>query len=249
MLVSLLVGAFLPIQIASFHATVRQARNLPLVLRGHEPALDGETGTGRRQALRQGAGLFLGGVAGLWGNSFPSQAATGPSDGNLPDLPNEAVRSYLQYRGPLQTSTDFYLFDLYDTLKDPSDWGNVGELFQSKPTRIEREFTNVMRVVGLSMPPDEAEEMRAAQYDFEKAMEQLKKITLGIRRDLPVELDANIVSKARAAWDDGRVGLNKFLSVLNVRLFNIHGALLLCTCTSRFSSPLASHSTNRVLQA
>ena len=35
------------------------------------------------------------------------------------------------------------------------------------------------------------------------------KITLGIRRDLPVELEANIVDKAKAAWDDGRVGLNK----------------------------------------
>lgn len=87
--------------------------------------------------------------------------------------------------------------------------GAVGDLFQSKPTRIEREFTNVMRVVGLSMPPEEAEEMRDAQYEFEKAMANLSKITLGIRRDLPVELDPQIVSKAKAAWEDGRVGLNK----------------------------------------
>jgi len=87
--------------------------------------------------------------------------------------------------------------------------GKVGELFQSKPTRIEREFTNVMRVVGLSMPPDEADEMREAQYEFEKGMASLAKITLGIRRDLPVELDPQIVSKAKAAWDEGRVGLNK----------------------------------------
>ena len=87
--------------------------------------------------------------------------------------------------------------------------GDVGELFQSKPTRIERQFTNVMRVVGLSMPPEEADEMREAQYEFEKAMANLQKITLGVRRDLPVELDPQIVSKAKAAWDDGRVGLNK----------------------------------------
>jgi hypothetical protein len=164
---------------------------------------------GRRQVFEQSLTLALGLGSGLTCAPHSSLAATGPNDGNLPDLPSEAVRSYVQYRFPLQTAIDFYVFDLYDTLKDPSDWGSVGELFQSKPTRIEREFTNVMRVVGLSMPPDEAEEMRAAQYDFEKAMAQLSKITLGIRRDLPVELDADIVNKAKAAWDDGRVGLNK----------------------------------------
>ena len=162
----------------------------------------------RREVMKQSLGLVLGATA-LSTSPFPSYAATGPSDGNLPDLPGEAVRSYLQYRAPLQTSADFYLFDILDTLDDPSNWGSIGELFQSKPTRIEREFTNVMRVVGLSMPPDEAEEMRAAQYEFEKAMANLSKITLGIRRDLPVELDPQIVSKAKAAWDDGRVGLNK----------------------------------------
>ncbi len=31
-----------------------------------------------------------------------ASAATGPTDGNLPELPPEAVRSYLQYRIPLQ---------------------------------------------------------------------------------------------------------------------------------------------------
>lgn len=33
-----------------------------------------------------------------------ASAITGPADGNLPDLPAEAVRSYLQYRIPLQVS-------------------------------------------------------------------------------------------------------------------------------------------------
>ena len=164
----------------------------------------------RREALTQGLGLVLvGATTGLSGVPLPSLAGTGASDGNLPELPSEASRSYLQYRIPLQVSMDFYVFDLLDTLDDPANWGQVGELFQSKPTRIEREFTNVMRIVGLSMPPDEAEEMRAAQYEFEKAMGVLSKLTLGIRRDLPIELDPQIVTKAKAAWDDGRVGLNK----------------------------------------
>lgn len=179
----------------------------------------------RRRALQQGLGGLLTVAttslvtATATTTAFPGPAvaasSTGPNDGNLPDLPAEAVRSYLQYRTPLQTSTDFYVFDLYDLLDDPSNWGSIGELFQSKPTRIEREFTNVMRVVGLSMPPDEADEMRDAQFDFEKAMATLSRITLGIRRDLPVELDPSVVPNAKAAWDDGRVALNKFLTILN----------------------------------
>ena len=47
--------------------------------------------------------------------NVPANAVTptGPDDGNLVDLPPEAVRSYLQYRVPLQTSADFYIFELH----------------------------------------------------------------------------------------------------------------------------------------
>ena len=56
--------------------------------------------------------------------SLPASAKvpTGASDGNLPDLPSEAVRSYLQYRIPLQISADFYVFELRDKLSDISQW-------------------------------------------------------------------------------------------------------------------------------
>lgn len=201
--------AFVPSSASCFSSRYESSKTMILLLDEDKLGDIEQAQLDRRQALQQGLGLVLGGTTGLLGASSRSMAATGASDGNLPDLPAEAVRSYLQYRGPLQTSTDFYLFDLLDTLDDPSNWGLVGELFQSKPTRIEREFTNVMRIVGLSMPPEEAEEMREAQYEFEKAMGILSKITLGIRRDLPVELDPQIVSKAKVAWDEGRVGLNK----------------------------------------
>ena len=147
---------------------------------------------------------------------------TGPDSGNLPDLPPDAVRSYLQYRIPLQTSADFYIFELQDLLKDTSDWGEVGQLFsvnnnrgQGNPSRIEREFTNVFRIIGLSFPPDAAESMRDAQFRFERAMSVLSKTTAGIRRDLPVEIDANAVPNAMAAWDDGRKAINEFFAILN----------------------------------
>lgn len=154
----------------------------------------------------------------------PAQAVT-PStsnDGNLPDLPPEAVRSYLQYRVPLQTSADFYVFELQKLLSDPSDYGEVNELFavnnnrgQGNPSRIEREFTNTFRILGLSMPPEIADEMRDAQFQFERGMALISKTTAGIRRDLPVEIDKDSVKNALAGWEEGRQAINKFFTVLN----------------------------------
>lgn len=155
--------------------------------------------------------------------SSPANAGgTGATDGNLPDLPGDAVRSYLQYRIPLQTAADFYVFELQKLLQDPSDYGEVNDLFQvnnnrgqGNPSRIEREFTNVFRILGLSMPPDTADEMRDVQFKFERAVATISKVTSGIRRDLPVELDKNIVTNALAGWEDGRLALNEFFAVLN----------------------------------
>jgi hypothetical protein len=156
---------------------------------------------------------------------LPSNAVTptGPSDGRLPDLPPDAVRSYLQYRYALQTSADFYVFELQRQLDDVSDWGEVGQLFssagarggQGNPSRMEREFTNVFRIVGLSMPPDAAEEMRDAQFKFEKGIGILSKATAGVRRDLPVEVDKNAIPLAKAGWEEGRQGINDFFKVMN----------------------------------
>lgn len=140
----------------------------------------------------------------------------------LSDLPPEAVRSYLQYRIPLQISTDFYLFELRDKLTDTNTWGEIAELFQANnnrgqgnPSRIEREFTNVFRIIGLSMPPDTADEMREAQYQFEAAMNKIVKATQGIRRDLPIEIDREAVPNALRGWEEGRNALNRFLLALN----------------------------------
>ena len=147
---------------------------------------------------------------------------TGPNDGNLPDLPSEAVRSYLQYRMPLQISADYYLWDLQGKIKDVDQWGEINELFRSNnnrgqgnPSRIEREYVNPMRILGLSMPPDIADQMRESQFKFEKAMAMVTKATAGIRRDLPVEIDKNAVKVASEGWEEGRVALNQFFATLN----------------------------------
>ena len=185
-------------------------------------------GEGRRDALRLLSLLPLAGVTSSWAiTPKPALAAagkvTGPTDGNLDDLPPNAAQAYLQYRIPLQISADFYLFDLKDMTDDPNEWGAVGELFQANgargggnPNRIEREFSNVMRIIGLSMLPDIADEMRDSQFKFERAMAKVSKATGGVRRDLPVELDKNAIKDAQKGWDDGREALNEFLTTLNV---------------------------------
>lgn len=113
-------------------------------------------------------------------SSFPSIASakstpTTAASGLLPDLPPDAVRSYLQYRGPLQTFADYYLFDLRDQILDTNQWGEVGALFnsqnarggQGQPSAVERNIINPMRILALSMDPDVADDMRSAQFEFE----------------------------------------------------------------------------------
>lgn len=165
-------------------------------------------------------------LSGLVSSSFISPeisyAATGAKDGNLPDLPPDAVRSYLQYRVPLQISADSYMWEIQELISSIDDWGEVNQLFQTNnnrgqgvPSKIERDYTNVMRILGLSFPPEEAEAMRDAQFQFEKGMAKISKATKGVRRDLPVEIDSSSVAVAKEGWDEGRQALNKFFSIVN----------------------------------
>jgi hypothetical protein len=175
----------------------------------------------RRQILQTSGAAVL---ASLVGVPPPANAAlTGASDGNLPDLPPEAAKSYLQYRLGMQLSADYYMWELQELLEQTDNWGEVAQLFQSSsargaqgsPSRMERQFINPMRIIGLSMPPDVAEQMQDSQYAFERAMAGITKVTAGIRRDLSVEVDPNAVGNAKKAWEEGRVAYNSFLTALN----------------------------------
>jgi len=164
-------------------------------------------------------------VAVLAGMSPSAGAASGiatASDGNLPDLPSEAVRSYQQYRIPLQIAADYYVFSLQGMIADIDQWGDVGQLFQvnnnkgqGQPSKIERDFVNPMRILLLSFPPEFSDDMRDAQFRFERAANKISKATKGYRRDLPVEVDKSSVVDAKAGWDDGRIALNEFFVLLN----------------------------------
>ena len=111
---------------------------------------------------------------------------------------------------------------MQNKLGNTDDWGEVNQLFQTnnnrgqgQPNKIERDYTNTMRILLLSMPPDESDAMREAQFKFERAMQKITKATSGIRRDLPVEIDSTVVQSAEQGWEDGRVALNEFMTVLN----------------------------------
>ena len=156
---------------------------------------------------------------------FPGSAAvaaTGQTDGNLPDLPRDAVRSYLQYRIPLQIAADAYIFQYQEMITDIDQWGEVSQLFrvnnnkgQGQPSKIERDYNNPMKVLLLSFPPDVSDEMRDAQFRFEKAMNGVSKATAGYKKDLPVEIDPKSVVAARQGWEDGRLALNDFFALIN----------------------------------
>ena len=148
---------------------------------------------------------------------------TDATSGNLPDFPPEAIRSYLQYRYPLQLAADFYIFDLQSMVANTDSFGEVNDLVASRSSngggggasRIERDYVNPMRIIGLSMPPDVADEIRDSQFAFERAMSKLTKATGGIRRGLSVEIDADVIPRAMSAWEDGRLALNSFFVTLN----------------------------------
>ena len=158
-------------------------------------------------------------------SSSSTRIPTDATSGSLPDLPSEAVRSYLQYRFPLQLAADYYIFDLQSQVANVDEYGNIADLLNSQgggrggqggSSRLERDFVNPMRIIGLSMPPDIADDLRSSQFLFEKAMSKLKKVTSGIRRDLPVEIDiATVVPQAKDAWEEGRMALNSYFEVLN----------------------------------
>jgi len=174
----------------------------------------------RRDFVGSTAALAL-----LTGLSPSAGAASGMatiSDGNLPDLPSEAVRSYLQYRIQLQIAADFYIFSIQDQIRDIDQWGDVGQLFQvnnnkgqGQPSKIERDFVNPMRILLLSFPPEFSDDMRDAQFRFERAAGKISKATAGYRRDLPVEVDKGAVTNAIQGWDEGRIALNEFFVLLN----------------------------------
>ena len=84
----------------------------------------------RRGWLKDNVGVAAATAAVSLSTPQIASAVTGVADGNLPDLPPEATRSYLQYRLPLQLSADYFLWDLQDRVADTDEWGEINQLFR-----------------------------------------------------------------------------------------------------------------------
>mmetsp|Transcript_2379 Transcript_2379/g.3520 ORF Transcript_2379/g.3520 Transcript_2379/m.3520 type:complete len:301 (+) Transcript_2379:64-966(+) len=188
-------------------------------------SLNAEVPSTRRSWLQSSSSILLGSaIAATASNPQAAFAKTVTNAASLdPDLPNDAIKSYLQYRYSLQLAADYYIFDLQNMVADTDEYGLITELVRSsnarggqgQPSRIERDYVNPMRIMGLSLPPEYADDVRDTQFAFERAMSKLNKATQGIKRDLSVEIDKNAVPNAKAAWEEGRVALNSFFAILN----------------------------------
>ncbi len=58
----------------------------------------------------------------FFSNPAAAKVPTDATSGLLPDLPPDAVKSYLQYRFPLQLAADFYIFDLQAMVADTGEF-------------------------------------------------------------------------------------------------------------------------------
>mmetsp|Transcript_54028 Transcript_54028/g.80615 ORF Transcript_54028/g.80615 Transcript_54028/m.80615 type:complete len:300 (-) Transcript_54028:92-991(-) len=181
-----------------------------------------ELSSSRRDFFQKVAKGAFGTLAVLQQTPRPAQAASGITDLSS-DLPPDAARSYLQYRVNLQVAADYYVYELQEMVSDPEQWGEVTQLFatsnsrggQGQPNRVERDFINPMRILGLSMPPDIADALRDSQFAFERSMQQLTKATSGYQRNLSVELDPKSIQDAKQGWESGRKALNSFFVAVN----------------------------------
>jgi hypothetical protein len=138
------------------------------------------------------------------------------------DVPPGAAQAWRQYWPQLQLAGDFYTFELLPQVKNPQRWDLIGSLMESKsigsaqsPSKMEREFISPMRVLSLAFPPDlGGEDMQAALNDFQRSMFQLGRAAGSSSGSLAAPSDKEL-KRALELWDQGRVSLNRFYTVLN----------------------------------
>ena len=85
-------------------------------------SLNAEPST-RRSWLQSSSSILLGSaIAATASNPQAAFAKTVTNAASLdPDLPNDAIKSYLQYRYSLQLAADYYIFDLQNMVADTGE--------------------------------------------------------------------------------------------------------------------------------
>ena len=100
--------------------------------RSSSTSLNAEVPSTRRSWLQSSASVLLGSVIASASSPQVAFAKTATDASSLdPDLPNDAIKSYLQYRYSLQLAADYYMFDLQDMVAD------TGEIMSSTSLNAE----------------------------------------------------------------------------------------------------------------
>jgi hypothetical protein len=82
-------------------------------------SLYAEVPSTRRSWLQSSSSVLLGSVIASASSPQVAFAKTATSASSLdPDLPKDAIKSYLQYRYSLQLAADYYIFDLQNMVAD-----------------------------------------------------------------------------------------------------------------------------------
>ena len=90
--------------------------------RSSSTSLNAEVPSTRRSWLQSSASVLLGSVIASASSPQVAFAKTATDASSLdPDLPNDAIKSYLQYRYSLQLAADYYMFDLQDMVADTGE--------------------------------------------------------------------------------------------------------------------------------
>eukprot|EP00520_Triparma_pacifica_P004840 CAMPEP_0118644730 /NCGR_PEP_ID=MMETSP0785-20121206/7105_1 /TAXON_ID=91992 /ORGANISM="Bolidomonas pacifica, Strain CCMP 1866" /LENGTH=276 /DNA_ID=CAMNT_0006536529 /DNA_START=1 /DNA_END=831 /DNA_ORIENTATION=- len=141
------------------------------------------------------------------------------------DLPRDFIKSYIQYRPILQFSTDMFVFDILPSTLDPNQWPTIAPIFtqnsaragQGSPSKIERDFTNPMRILRLAVPPEDSDfnNLQIGEDRFARAMAKVGRIVSQAGGDIPVEITDKDVKAVNEGMEEARLGLNLFISTLN----------------------------------
>ncbi|GMI40869.1 hypothetical protein TrCOL_g4336 [Triparma columacea] len=134
----------------------------------------------------------------------------------------------MQYRSILQFSTDFFVFDILPGTQDTNLWPKIAPYFsaqsgragQGSPSKIERDFTNPMRILRLAVPPDDKDfdGLQLGEDKFSRGMAKVGKLVSAAGGDIPVEITKADVKAVEDGMEEARLGLNMFVSTLNKAL-------------------------------
>lgn len=89
---------------------------------------------------------------------------------------------------------------------------------QGQPDVVSRLILIPMQQIALAFPPDVTDELSAARTEMEKSMRNINKATRNTNDAVSTGASREQTSDAEAAWQDGRLALNKFYALVNVAI-------------------------------